>query len=71
VLLRLEQRVGLLAGRGACRHPDGASRLAATALRTFAADAENHLRFGPCPGAARPPVLAVPDGPVPEPQEWR
>ncbi|MEY9940156.1 NADH-ubiquinone oxidoreductase-F iron-sulfur binding region domain-containing protein [Streptacidiphilus sp. MAP5-3] len=71
VLMRLEQRAGLLAGRGACRHPDGASRLAATALRTFAADVQNHLRFGPCPGTNLPPVLDVPDSPVPDPEEWK
>jgi NADH:ubiquinone oxidoreductase subunit F (NADH-binding) len=68
---RLEQRVGLLAGRGACRHPDGASRLAATALRTFAADVDRHLRHGPCPATSRPPVLDVPAGTVPGPDEWR
>ncbi|MEZ0090756.1 NADH-ubiquinone oxidoreductase-F iron-sulfur binding region domain-containing protein [Streptacidiphilus sp. EB129] len=68
---RLEQRVGLLAGRGACRHPDGASRLAATALRTFAAETERHLRFGPCPAASRPLVLDVPGGAVPGAHEWR
>ncbi|SEM04220.1 NADH-ubiquinone oxidoreductase-F iron-sulfur binding region domain-containing protein [Streptacidiphilus jiangxiensis] len=70
-LTRLEQRVGLLAGRGACRHPDGASRLAATALQTFAADVARHVQFGPCGGASTSPVLAVPQGAVPGPQEWR
>ncbi|GAA1983876.1 NADH-ubiquinone oxidoreductase-F iron-sulfur binding region domain-containing protein [Kitasatospora viridis] len=71
VAARLERRVGLLAGRGACRHPDGAARLAATALHTFAGDVERHLRSGPCPGAHRPPVLDVPVGAVPAPDEWR
>lgn len=33
---RLERRLGVIAGRGACRHPDGAVRLAASALRVFA-----------------------------------
>ncbi|MEY9874585.1 NADH:ubiquinone oxidoreductase subunit F (NADH-binding) [Streptacidiphilus sp. MAP12-33] len=68
---RLERRVGLLAGRGACRHPDGASRLAATALRTFAQDVAWHRRFGPCAGAAEPSLLTVPQGAVPGPEEWR
>lgn len=70
-LRRLERRVGLLAGRGACRHPDGASRFAATALRTFAADVERHLRYGPCPAADHPRVLPLPAGSVPTPDEWR
>jgi NADH:ubiquinone oxidoreductase subunit F (NADH-binding) len=67
----LDHRVGLLAGRGACRHPDGASRFAATALRTFAADVEHHLRYGPCAAVDHPPVLNVPAGSVPGPDEWR
>ncbi|MGF1432407.1 NADH-ubiquinone oxidoreductase-F iron-sulfur binding region domain-containing protein [Kitasatospora sp. LaBMicrA B282] len=68
---RLPHRVGLLAGRGACRHPDGASRLAATALSTFAADVEHHLLAGPCPGTALPPVLVVPDRPAADQEGWR
>jgi NADH:ubiquinone oxidoreductase subunit F (NADH-binding) len=70
-LRRLEHRVGLLAGRGACRHPDGASRFAATALRTFAADVQRHLHHGPCPAVDHPPVLHVPAGSVPGTDEWR
>jgi len=33
---RLERRLAVIAGRGACRHPDGAVRLAASALQVFA-----------------------------------
>ncbi|WP_269857240.1 NADH-ubiquinone oxidoreductase-F iron-sulfur binding region domain-containing protein [Streptomyces sp. RPT161] len=68
---RLERRVGLLAGRGACRHPDGASRLAATALRAFADDVRHHLLSGPCAAAGGEPVLPVPDASVPQDHEWR
>ncbi|MEU9444498.1 NADH-ubiquinone oxidoreductase-F iron-sulfur binding region domain-containing protein [Streptomyces sp. NPDC048304] len=71
VLRRLEGRVGLLAGRGACRHPDGASRFAATALRVFADDVRHHLSLGPCAGAGQEPVLPVPETPVPDEPEWR
>jgi NADH:ubiquinone oxidoreductase subunit F (NADH-binding) len=45
---RLARRVPLLSGRGACAHPDGAARLAASALRTFAADVDAHLAGGRC-----------------------
>ncbi|MEA5360103.1 NADH-ubiquinone oxidoreductase-F iron-sulfur binding region domain-containing protein [Amycolatopsis sp., V23-08] len=45
---RLARRVPLLSGRGACAHPDGAARLAASALRTFAADVGAHLAGGRC-----------------------
>jgi NADH:ubiquinone oxidoreductase subunit F (NADH-binding) len=40
---RLERRLDVIAGRGACRHPDGAVRLVASGLRVFAADVERHL----------------------------
>ena len=68
---RLEGRAGLLAGRGACRHPDGASRFAATALRVFADDVRHHLSLGPCSAAGHEPVMPVPDTPVPADREWR
>jgi NADH:ubiquinone oxidoreductase subunit F (NADH-binding) len=35
-LARLRRRLGVIPGRGACGHPDGAVRLAASALRVFA-----------------------------------
>lgn len=47
-LSRLERRLGQIAGRGACRHPDGAVRMAASALRTFADDARAHLHHRSC-----------------------
>lgn len=61
---RLRRRLGVIAGRGACAHPDGAVRLAASALRVFAADAAGHAAHGPCAAAAQPPQppwLPVPD----------
>jgi len=59
-LARVRRWCGDVAGRGACRHPDGAVRLVASALRTFEADFEDHLRHGPCGGCARPATLPLP-----------
>lgn len=69
LLSRLRRRTGLLPDRGACRHPDGAARLAASALRAFAEDAHQHLAHGACPAVRRPPSIPVPS-PVP-PETWR
>lgn len=41
-LARLRARVGLVAGRGACRHPDGVARLTASALRTLTPHLRDH-----------------------------
>lgn len=41
---RLGRRLGLLPGRGACHHPDGAARNARTALAVFADDVAAHRR---------------------------
>jgi len=45
---RLQGMLDEIDGRGACRHPDGAVRLVASAVRTFAADARSHLRASGC-----------------------
>ncbi|MDQ6774098.1 MAG: hypothetical protein M3024_14140 [Candidatus Dormibacteraeota bacterium] len=48
-ILKLRRWAGQLgSGRGACRHPDGAARLLASALREFAWDFDQHLRHGAC-----------------------
>jgi NADH:ubiquinone oxidoreductase subunit F (NADH-binding) len=59
-LKRVAWLAGLVAGRGACRHPDGAVQLVRSALRAFEADAVRHDHRGPCPGAGRAPLLPVP-----------
>jgi NADH:ubiquinone oxidoreductase subunit F (NADH-binding) len=49
-LVELERLLGLVDGRGACRHPDGTVRLARSALNAFAEDVSAH-RAGRCEAA--------------------
>ena len=75
---RMQRRFGQITGRGACRHPDGAVRMAASALQAFAADAHAHARGRQClasryrrQSAARYQTALLP---VPRPWaegEWR
>lgn len=44
---QLETRLDLLAGRGACHHPDGVARFARSALRVLAPEFAAHAR-GEC-----------------------
>jgi NADH:ubiquinone oxidoreductase subunit F (NADH-binding) len=67
VLERLDRRLGQLTGRGACRHPDGAVRLADSALAAFAADVHAHARHMPCQAARRG---AADSGVLPIPRPW-
>jgi NADH:ubiquinone oxidoreductase subunit F (NADH-binding) len=52
--------IPLIEGRGACRHPDGATQLARSAMRTFIGDARWHDHRGPCGGVRRAPLLRIP-----------
>jgi NADH:ubiquinone oxidoreductase subunit F (NADH-binding) len=52
-LSRMQRRAGVISGRGACHHPDGAVRMATSAVRTFGADAHAHARRRPCLSAHR------------------
>lgn len=72
-LERLRRRFGEISGRGACRHPDGAVRMAASALSAFGADAHAHARRRPCLAGHRGRHLtAVTSTPRPVAEwEWR
>jgi NADH:ubiquinone oxidoreductase subunit F (NADH-binding) len=60
ILDRVTRRASVIGGRGACRHPDGATRLVMSALSVFADDARAHAEGRPCAGRARPTVLGLP-----------
>jgi NADH:ubiquinone oxidoreductase subunit F (NADH-binding) len=49
-LLRLRRWSGLVRGRGACRHPDGAAGHLDSALTVFASHLGEHLAGTPCRG---------------------
>ncbi|HEY8728576.1 MAG TPA: NADH-ubiquinone oxidoreductase-F iron-sulfur binding region domain-containing protein [Acidothermaceae bacterium] len=66
--MALERWLAVVPGRGACRHPDGVTRLVANTLTTFAADAAAHRGGRPCAGAAAPGWLPVPGPPQ---ARWR
>ena len=57
---RVAGLIPLIEGRGACRHPDGATQLAASAFRAFRHDARRHDGDGPCFGVNEPPLLPIP-----------
>jgi NADH:ubiquinone oxidoreductase subunit F (NADH-binding) len=59
---RIERLAALVRGRGACAHPDGAVRLALSALDAFAAEFDDHARHGPCEACLSPSRLAPLDG---------
>jgi NADH:ubiquinone oxidoreductase subunit F (NADH-binding) len=53
-LQRLVRWSGQLAGRGACKHPDGAVGLLGSALRVFADEFTRHERGRTCVQVDRP-----------------
>jgi NADH:ubiquinone oxidoreductase subunit F (NADH-binding) len=73
VLDRLERRLSVVSGRGACRHPDGAVRLARSALGTFAADLKSHVSRRVCLSArhGRPARHVLPIPPPADMEVWR
>jgi len=59
---RLVDRLDVITGRGACRHPDGAVRFARSALRVFEQHLPHHEHGPGCLPARRAPVLPLPPG---------
>jgi NADH:ubiquinone oxidoreductase subunit F (NADH-binding) len=57
---RLRRRLAVIAGRGACRHPDGAVRFVGSALRVFDAELQHHVHHGRCTARDGGAVLRVP-----------
>jgi NADH:ubiquinone oxidoreductase subunit F (NADH-binding) len=51
---RLRRRLGLVTGRGACRHPDGASAFVASALSVFENEVARHHHGRGCTGGGTP-----------------
>lgn len=56
---RLRRRLGLVPGRGACSHPDGAARFVASGLQAYAEDLARHEHGSGC---GRPVLGALPLG---------
>ena len=51
--------LGLMEGRGACKHPDGVARFVGSSLRVFDHEITLHRHRGPCPSPG-PPLLPTP-----------
>jgi len=57
---RVAELATLVRGRGACAHPDGVTRLAMSALRTFPDEFHDHAAHGRCEACAAPSRLPLP-----------
>lgn len=63
---------GLVTGRGACHHPDGAVRLLRSAVNTFGDHLDEHVRSGRCSDVVSSPIAPLPHhGAVAGKEDWR
>jgi NADH:ubiquinone oxidoreductase subunit F (NADH-binding) len=62
----LARMVSLTRGRGACRHPDGAVRLAESAAQVFSEELSDHARHGACEACGRTAEFPLPAWSDPE-----
>jgi NADH:ubiquinone oxidoreductase subunit F (NADH-binding) len=69
VINNLERWAGLVQGRGACHHPDGAVRFVRSALRVFDAEIRRHQQDA-CTAVTGRPFLPVHAGPAAD-ADWR
>jgi NADH:ubiquinone oxidoreductase subunit F (NADH-binding) len=65
----LQRWSGLVAGRGACHHPDGTVRFVRSALQVFAAEIDHHAH-GYCTSASGRPFLPLPAEPPLDDADW-
>jgi NADH:ubiquinone oxidoreductase subunit F (NADH-binding) len=65
----VERWAGLIAGRGACHHPDGTVRFVRSALTTFAAELDRHER-GRCTATNTRAFLPIPYGYARTEEDW-
>ena len=65
---RIEELVSLTERRGACSHPDGATRVILSGLHAFQSDFAQHQRHGPCERCAQSAELPLPHIPVAAPR---
>src|SRR5215470_7752096 len=65
----LQRWSGLVAGRGACHHPDGTVRLVRSALEVFAAEIGHHAH-GYCTRTSARPFLPLPAEPPLHDMDW-